>query len=382
MRAFAVIGAAYGDEGKGAAVDALAAASASPLVVRHNGGAQAGHTVVTPRGVRHVFSHFGSGALAGAPTYLSHFFAVNPKIFLNEWVELSKKGGNTNVTLSPNCQVTTPWDVMVNRWAESERGKDCHGSVGIGFGETVGRSLCLMASDVFSPLAGDIKYLRDYMPKFQEWAVNRLAQLNIPLTLGRRSAIYDEGTLETFLDEVEVMSDMIEMRHADVMNAYDTIIFEGAQGLLLDQDHGHKFPYLTRSNTGLRNVMTLARVFDSTSIDVRYITRCYTTRHGAGPLDFEGELEGVDVVDATNTDRPWQGPFRTAPLCVVRIADAIYGDLRRSQGSIDIDPGIVMTCMDQVKDGRRSILSGLGYHTRPIPIRYETYGPSSREVVK
>jgi len=74
-----VIGANYGDEGKGAAVDRLATeAGAQCLVVRFNGGAQAGHTVETPDGRRHVFSHFGAGSFAGARTFLSRFFVSNP----------------------------------------------------------------------------------------------------------------------------------------------------------------------------------------------------------------------------------------------------------------------------------------------------------------
>ena len=79
----AVIGAVYGDEGKGRLVDYLASLTPT-LVVRHNGGAQAGHTVVTPEGLRHVFHHFGSGTFVGSPTYLSRFFIVNPLIWSQE----------------------------------------------------------------------------------------------------------------------------------------------------------------------------------------------------------------------------------------------------------------------------------------------------------
>ena len=70
MKAYAVIGANYGDEGKGLITDYLCRQVENPLVIRFNGGAQAGHTVTTPEGIRHIFSHFGSGTLAGA-SYLS-----------------------------------------------------------------------------------------------------------------------------------------------------------------------------------------------------------------------------------------------------------------------------------------------------------------------
>ena len=80
MRARVVIGSNFGDEGKGLTVDYLCHQGAG-VVVRFNGGAQAGHTVCLDR-LRHVFSHFGSGTLRGVPTYLSQFFIVNPIMFV------------------------------------------------------------------------------------------------------------------------------------------------------------------------------------------------------------------------------------------------------------------------------------------------------------
>ena len=76
-----VIGANFGDEGKGLAVDSLVARDSDAAVIRFNGGAQAGHTVVAEDGRRHVFSHFGAGAFLGAATFLSRFFVVQPSIF-------------------------------------------------------------------------------------------------------------------------------------------------------------------------------------------------------------------------------------------------------------------------------------------------------------
>ncbi|HQA27479.1 MAG TPA: adenylosuccinate synthetase, partial [Candidatus Competibacteraceae bacterium] len=89
----AVIGAHFGDEGKGRVIDHYAAAAGTDgLVVRFNGGAQAGHTVVAPDGRRHVFSHVGSGAFAGAAAFLSRFFVAHPILFLKEWDALLAQG--------------------------------------------------------------------------------------------------------------------------------------------------------------------------------------------------------------------------------------------------------------------------------------------------
>ena len=85
-----VIGAQFGDEGKGQAVAGEAAAAGGDgIVVRYNGGAQAGHTVVTPDGRRHVFSHVGSGAFSGAATFLSRWFVSHPMLFLKEQAALA-----------------------------------------------------------------------------------------------------------------------------------------------------------------------------------------------------------------------------------------------------------------------------------------------------
>ena len=83
-----VIGASYGDEGKGLVTDAITNIDESTLNVLTNGGAQRGHTVVTPDGVRHVFHHFGSGTFKGAITYFPSSFIVNPIVFKKEMQEL------------------------------------------------------------------------------------------------------------------------------------------------------------------------------------------------------------------------------------------------------------------------------------------------------
>src|SRR5258706_12121472 len=108
MKAIAVVGSAWGDCGKGAAVDKLASANPNSLVMRFNGGGQSGHTVTLPDGRRHIFSHFGSGALAGAPSHLSEHFVVNPRIFVKEREELRALGANLNISVDSKSLVTTP----------------------------------------------------------------------------------------------------------------------------------------------------------------------------------------------------------------------------------------------------------------------------------
>ena len=139
--AHVVIGANFGDKGKGLVTDHLAASlGAGTLVVRFNGGAQAGHTVQTPDGRRHVFHHIGAGAFAGAATYLSRYLHANPLLLADELAALRSLGVEPAYTVDPDAWLTTPFDMMVNQMAEEARGRARHGSCGLGINETVTRS--------------------------------------------------------------------------------------------------------------------------------------------------------------------------------------------------------------------------------------------------
>ena len=136
MNVTAVIGANFGDEGKGLMTDYFS--DKKTVVVRHNGGAQAGHTVVTPDGIRHVFSHFGSGTLAGAATFLGPRFIINPLLWKKELGILKKMGFDPKVFYAGGL-VTTPYDMLINEEIERSRGDGRHGSCGVGINETVTR---------------------------------------------------------------------------------------------------------------------------------------------------------------------------------------------------------------------------------------------------
>ena len=133
-----VLGANFGDEGKGLMTDYFSQ-SPDTIVVCSNGGAQRGHTVETPDGIRHVFHHFGSGILNSkierqrAATYLSEDFIVNPIIFKQEYEELCSLGYKPETYIHKNCMVSTPYDMMANQIIEENRGKNKHGSCGLGF---------------------------------------------------------------------------------------------------------------------------------------------------------------------------------------------------------------------------------------------------------
>ena len=110
MKAIVTVGLGFGDEGKGATVDFLSRALNADLVVRYSGGAQAGHNVQLPDGRRHTFSQFGSGTLAGVPTYLGPRMIISPAVMLPEADHLRTLGiadPFAMLAVNPNCLVST-----------------------------------------------------------------------------------------------------------------------------------------------------------------------------------------------------------------------------------------------------------------------------------
>lgn len=352
-----VIGSAFGDEGKGLITDVLAwTHPGDTLVVRFNGGAQAGHTVVTPAGERHVFSHFGSGTLAGAATFLSRFFVVHPMLFHRERERLAGLGVSPRVFVDPRCAVTTPFDMAVNTALERHRAGHRHGSCGIGFGETVGRTeegpYALTVADLATADARrKLRLIRD------RWLPHRLARQALALSEQERSALLSDALLERFLQDCTRMLEEVIVCDERLLRSAPHVVFEGAQGLLLDQELGH-FPHVTRSHTGLPNVAALADAAGFTALEVYYVLRPYLTRHGAGPLP--GELAGPPwpgILDRTNVANPWQGALRFALLDIDRLAATIERDARRTRhaGSLRLSRRIAVTCLDQVGGAVRAL---------------------------
>lgn len=298
MKARAVIGANFGDEGKGLVTDYLCRTGGG-VVVRFNGGAQAGHTVVSPEGLRHVFGHFGAGSLYGVPTFLSQFFICNPIIYFRELQQLASIGVTAEVFAHPDCLVSTFADMIINQRKEIKRGDKAHGSCGVGIHETIQRSavseLKITMSDLWNHSAG--------LPTKMAEICDRYAKF-------RTGAPIDEpGMTEMFLKACTAFAESI---HPAGIGQCKDPIFEGAQGLLLDQDRKEFHPHVTHSSTGMKNVRILCAQAGITEIEPYYVSRTYLTRHGAGRLP--GENPAIAYADDTNIDHPFQGRIRFAKL--------------------------------------------------------------------
>lgn len=354
-----VIGANFGDEGKGLVTDFLAAQGAD-TVVRFNGGAQAGHTVLTPQGQRHVFSHFGSGTLCGVPTFLSAFFVCNPVLYRRERQSLLDAGVLPVLRVDRASPVTTPYDMLINHIAEMARGASRHGSCGVGFGETLERDgdsrFRLRVADLAdSARLADLldKIRRDYVPQ-------RLAALGLSAQLPENAALLGSDILlERFVADSHYFLGTITLADAGHLRSLSHIVFEGAQGLLLDQQRGF-FPHVTRSHTGLRNVLSLAAEAHLPVLQVIYASRAYLTRHGAGPMPNEVRHPPYSgIIDETNIHNSYQGGLRFGLLDLDVLTSSIHADLQDAQGTqIAVEPMLALTCMDQIGSGRARYRAG------------------------
>jgi adenylosuccinate synthase len=349
QRAHVIIGANYGDEGKGLATDYICAKEGADVVVRFNGGAQAGHTVVLPSGERHVFHHFGAGTFAGATTFLSKHFVCNPALFVREWQALNIFRKPMSVFVDHQSTITTPYDMLYNQEIENLRSDGRHGSCGVGFGATVGRNAHVRLS--LSDLKGAantkavLQHVRDYYKElcladcFSVEAIDRITKY----------------PLDQWYQDLNMFLRVVIMADIECLNDANCIVFEGAQGLALDQAAAG-FPHVTRSSTGLKNVIEIANQLELTDLDVHYVTRTYFTRHGAGPLP--DELPGPPwptCVDTTNVTHPFQGSLRYAAFDSVEFAGRVQKDLSEAVHAGDLkinpNPNLFVTCCDQVPGG-------------------------------
>ena len=415
---FAVIGAGYGDEGKGLMTDYLSRKSSirasGPIVVRVNGGGQAGHTVVDKvRGAegelikrRHVFSHVGAGTLAGSSTFLSSRFIANPFVLHQELNQLRAlgEGQTSRIEIHPGSQLTTPFDMALNLLKELSRGDGRHGSCGLGINETVTRQLAGYSLTVGDLTNGNLFLLKDKLHKIlKAWVNPRLEEIDLsnvdPAKVSEvKELLNPDRAIETLSLAPNLFGNISTLPNKN-HSLRHSFIFEGAQGLELDEFLG-TFPYVTRSITGLPSALLAAAEVGVTEVSPVYVTRAYKTRHGAGPLPHEGGIiTSNELHDNTNVENPWQGALRYAPLSINDLSSIISNDLQRSMELAKLlrikvnDAVIAVTCLDQVMDdvafyrgssrvrASSDILLRSINSTSAFRVRYASYGPTAADVV-
>lgn len=294
-----VVDLGYGDAGKGTIVDWLCATRPVDTVIRFNGGAQAAHNVVTPDGRHHTFAQFGSGTLHGVRTHLSRFMMVDPLALAAEAAHLAEVGVPAPfelLTVDRRALLTTPWHRAANRAREAARGADRHGSCGMGVGETAAFAL---AHPDLAVRAGDTE--------FPAVLVRKLGAVRDALAaeLGPLDAPPVADVAEAF----RWFGSAVRLVSSSRQALSGSCVFEGAQGVLLDEWRGWH-PYTTWSTTTFDNAETLlAENGDDDALRLG-VVRTYTTRHGTGPLVTEDTQLTAVLPERHNGHGPWQGAWR------------------------------------------------------------------------
>jgi adenylosuccinate synthase len=277
-----IVGAQWGDEGKGKIVDLLA--QRADVVCRYNGGPNAGHTIVAD-GETYKLRHMPSGILWGKECVIGAGCVVDPAVFVEELDDLEARGISTErVRLSSNAHVIMPWHVAIDRAGERRLGKLKIGTTKRGIGPTYADKsmrLGIRVQDLLDP-----KILRQKLEV-------ALAEKNVWL-----ERVYGAPRLE--LEELAARHE----QHAQRLRPYiaDTsllvdralrddrsVLFEGAHGTLLDLDHG-TYPFVTSSSTLAGGAASGIGIGPTRIDDVIGVAKAYVTRVGEGP--FPSEIEG------------------------------------------------------------------------------------------
>ena len=349
MRTIAVIGKNFGDEGKGFTCSRLASSLKNALIIKHNGGGQAGHTVEDPEGKwRFIHHQIGAGAEYHVPTLFADSFMPDLFQLGKEVKEFTELFGFRPILYSEkNARVTTVEDVLLNMGAEVARGKNRHGSCGMGIEECVQRNAAGYGITV-EELAGWSKQdLVDRLKQIRKEYTGRRAKiLGIYPSNPYYEMLNNETILENFVEEVKKNVKLLSLVDADSkwLEAFQNLIFETGQGLLLDQDYEAYAPHLTSSKTGIHNSVIFLEKRGLFLDEAIYVTRPYVTRHGNGPLPCEvdpSELPGVGE-DLTNRPNEWQGTLRYAKH---ESFAAFFAPVLRDRDSVD--------CLERMGETKR-----------------------------
>lgn len=325
---------AAGDSGKGTLVDYLANLHKSKLVVRYNGGAQCAHNVHV--GNKHFcFKQLSAGTFAGADTLLLDSVIVNPILLINEMRDFeSKFGFLPKVYVHKNALVTTPYHIYANRIEEKV---NQHGSVGLGIYKTVEyaqkynplKAGGLTAFDVYDSIYSIIYNIRKDVRVGKYEQDDNWVKLFI-------SDFQEERLLFELYNNIEDFITIVDDEDCKkLINNSETVIFEGAQGVLLDKDRGF-LPHVSATDTTTQLAEDFLKRIDYDGDILRIgITRSYATRHGNGPLPTE--VEGVVLKGEDNTYNEWQKGFRVGTLD--------YNSLRYALSFTKVDK-LFVTCLD------------------------------------
>ncbi len=353
MPAIVLIGAQWGDEGKGKVTDLLG--ERVQYVVRYQGGNNAGHTVVLPDGRKFALHLLPSGVLTpGCVPVIGNGVVIDPKVLLAEIDGLTARGVTTdNLLVSADAHLIMPHHRALDRVVERYLGSARIGTTGRGIGPAYGDKVARVGIRVQDLL--DPGILRQKL----ELALREKNQTLVKVY--NRKAIDVGAVVEEYLAYGERLAPFIKDTRfalAKALDRGDTVLLEGAQATLLDVDHG-TYPFVTSSNPTAGGACVGAGVPPTRITQVIGVAKAYTTRVGAGPFPTElfdetgAHLSKVGAEFGTTTGRARRCGWFDA--VVARYAVRVNGITDLVVTKLDVLSGLerVPICVGYEVDGER-----------------------------
>jgi adenylosuccinate synthase len=333
-----ITGLGIGEETKASSVEWSAKQINAHTILR-SGGCQSGHNVITEDGVEQQFSHFGSGTLDGVRTHLKHM-VINPVNLFTEAIELENKKVEDPfnlITIDEDCLTVTPFHGAISRIREVLLGNDKKGTVGMGVGDAIKDSnnpeLTIHAGDFLKDenfLHIKIEAIRQYKIK---QAINlislHLESGDIPERVySEMEILYDESLVNTTVDSFKCTADLFKIvgdEYLDeILSKEGGIVCEASHGALLHPRDGF-LPHVTQIDPTGQDVLKTLKEHNYSGKIVRLgVSRCYMTRHGAGPLvSYSEEMTKSIQETHNNTANDWLGEFRNGNYDIVAMKYAI-----------------------------------------------------------
>ena len=302
-----MIGLQWGDEAKGKLVDLLT--EGKDLVVRYQGGANAGHTVVIGEEV-YKLHHIPSGIInEGVLNLIAPGVVINPPTILDEIDMLAGRGidVSTRMKISERAHVVMPWHVLEDKmWNRLVTGSDNIGSTlrGIGpcYADKIGRSFAIRVGDMVRD---------DFAARIEKIAAVKRKVLSAAGS-EEIGSLDTQQIIEQYTGYAQRIKPLVTNTTRIVLDAVDAdkaVLFEGAQGSLLDIDHG-TFPFVTSSNASGTGISSGSGAPGSFLKRIIGVCKCYATRVGGGPFPTEQENETGEHIRqmgnefGTTTGRP------------------------------------------------------------------------------
>jgi adenylosuccinate synthase len=279
-----VVGAQWGDEGKGKIVDLLA--QRSDVVCRYQGGPNAGHTIIVA-GETYKIRQTPSGVISGKTSVIGGGCVIDPEVLIGELDELEARGIDTSVVvLSGNAHLIMPWHIAIDQASERRLGKLQIGTTRRGIGPAYADKASRLGIRVQDVL--DAKILRQKIEV-------ALAEKNVWLERVYEVAALDleqvAAQYESYAQRLRPIVGDASLLVDEALRAGKEVLFEGAQGTLLDLDHG-TYPFVTSSNPVASGAATGVGIGPTRIDRVLGVAKAYVTRVGEGPLP--SEIEGAD----------------------------------------------------------------------------------------